>query len=274
MSTFKNKVVIITGAGSGIGRGLSLELIRRGALVTACDINEKRLEELSESIHDAAGSRLSACRLDVTDYDAVKKVVDDTVAAHGRLDYVFNNAGIGIGGEARDISIDDWRAVLDVNLNGVVNGVAAAYPFMAAQGFGHVVNTSSFDGLVPGPGHIAYTTSKFGVMGLSYALRMEAALHGVKVSVVCPGRVETPIFETSKMVGYDREKAMKVVNSAPGISVEKCVKTILRGVEKNEEVIIPSDYVRVLWRLERIAPRLVHNISSQVLKSPLNPRVK
>jgi len=272
MNAYRNKVAIITGAGSGIGRELAMQIARRGGVVVGCDINQENITAARDAINNTCAGSMTALTVDVTDYDAVKETVDGAVASHGHIDYMFNNAGIGIGGEARDIAIEDWRAVLDVNLYGVVNGVAAAYPVMVEQGFGHIVNTSSFSGLVPLPGHVSYTTSKYAVIGLSHSLRMEAAPLGVKVSVVCPGRVETPVFESAKMVNYDREKAMKIVNSAPGMSTEECVRHILRGVARNEETIIPSGYVKHLWRLERAGPLLLHRIITRAIGIMPGPR--
>ena len=121
MGIFKDKIAILTGAASGIGRALSEELTRRGAVAVMADVQTKQLEEVVESIIKA-GNKAKAAGLNVTDFNAVKALVEDTAVQHGRLDYIFNNAGIAVGGEVRDCSIDDWRNVLDVNLIGVVNG--------------------------------------------------------------------------------------------------------------------------------------------------------
>jgi NAD(P)-dependent dehydrogenase (short-subunit alcohol dehydrogenase family) len=159
MGVFTGKVAIITGGASGIGRALGEELARRGAQAILADVNAKLLEETAASIADA-GHRAKTVNIDVTDFEAVKKMVDDTVAECGRLDYIFNNAGVVTFGEARDLSYDDWRKVIDTDLYGVVNGVMAAYPTMVKQGFGHIVNTASLAGLVPATGIVPYVTSK------------------------------------------------------------------------------------------------------------------
>ena len=171
MEKFKDSVAIVTGAASGIGRALGQELARRGALVIMADIQRDLLEEAVGSITQA-GHKAEAVTLDVTDFQAVKALVENTAARQGRLDYIFNNAGIAVGGEVRDVSIDDWRDVLDVNLFGVVNGVAAAYPLMVDQGYGHIINTASIEGLIPFPGTVSYVASKYAVVGLSNALRV------------------------------------------------------------------------------------------------------
>lgn len=265
MGIFADKIIIITGGASGIGRALGEELSRRQALVILADVNTELLEEVTSSITEAGG-RAKAVTLDVSDFEAVKKLVDDTIAQYGRLDYIFNNAGIAVGGEARDYSYDDWRKVIDVNLYGVVNGVTAAYPIMVKQGFGHIINTASLAGLVPVLGEISYIASKYGIVGLSNALRVEGAGLGVKVSVVCPGIIKTPIYHISKLIKIDREKLLKLVNRTPGMTPEKCARVILRGVERNKATIVITFLAKFSWLLHRISPGLVLWMGKQNMK--------
>jgi NAD(P)-dependent dehydrogenase (short-subunit alcohol dehydrogenase family) len=253
------KTAIITGAGSGIGRELSLLMSKRGACVIVCDLNQTAADETVRLIEDSNGTA-EARILNVSDYETFQNIVNETQEKNGSIDYLFNNAGIGVGGEARDFTINDWRSVLDVNLYGVINGITAVYPIMTKQKSGHIVNTSSLDGLVPFPMHLSYTASKYAVVGLSMALRIEGDPLGVRVSVVCPGRVETSIFEATKLINTDREKTMKIVNSAPAITAKTCAKRILEGMDRNDELIIPSAYARFMWGLERFAPSVVHDI--------------
>ena len=256
MGIFQDKIAIVTGSASGIGRALSEELARRGAIVMMADVQTKQLEEVVDSI-TSSGHRVKAVTLDVTDFDAVKALVDDTVKEYGRLDYIFNNAGIAIGGEVRDCSIDDWRKVIEVDLYGVVHGVHAAYPIMVEQGFVHIINTASIEGLVPFPGTISYVASKYGVVGLSNALRVEGADLGVKVSVICPGYIKTAIFHTSKMIKIDRQKILESLPERLGITPEECASVILRGVERNKATIVVTGMAKVLWMLQRICPGLI-----------------
>jgi len=257
-SIFKSKVAVITGAGSGIGKGLAEELASRGAYVVISDINTERVQKVSDDIVRLEG-KVTALTLDVSDYAAVKKMIDNTVTTHGRIDYIFNNAGIAIGGPAKDFSIDDWRNVIDVNLNGVVYGVAVAYPIMVNQGFGHIINTASIAGLAPLLGTASYVTSKYGVVGLSNALRIEGAEHGVKVSVVCPGYVRTSIFNDSKNINIDRQN-LKALPDRVGVTSEECAKIILSGVERNDAFIVVTLFAKFLWALNRISPDLVIGI--------------
>jgi len=261
----KGKIAIITGAGSGIGKCLAEQLAKRGARVMVCDLNEVAAHGAVQAITQAAGAA-TPFALDVSDYDAFKAMVEKIIADHGRIDYLFNNAGMGVGGEARDLTIDHWRKVLNVNLYGVIHGIDAVYPHMLRQGAGHIVNTASLDGLVPFPNHISYTASKYAVVGLSHALRIEAAPLGVRVSVVCPGRVKTPIFDRTEMVNCDRDKTMKIAMAPPGITPEQCAHRILQGMDRNEDIIVPSLYAQFMWRLERLSPMLVHEIMCRTQK--------
>lgn len=271
MKTYEDKVAIITGGASGIGKALGEEMAHRGATVILADVNSKLLGEVTNSI-TKAGGRAKAVILDVCDSSAVKQLVEDTVSEWGRLDYLFNNAGIGVGGEARDFSYDDWKKVIDTNLYGVINGVFAAYPVMVKQGFGHIINTASLAGLIPFVGEISYTTSKYGIMGLSHTLRAEAADLGVKVSVVCPGKIETPIYETSKIVGADREKVLAMFPK--GITPEKCASIILRGVECNRATIVVTSLAKFLWLLQRINPSLTIGMAKRLVRKMRTFRIE
>jgi NAD(P)-dependent dehydrogenase (short-subunit alcohol dehydrogenase family) len=256
MGLFEQKTAIVTGAASGIGKALGEALARRGAITVMADVQDKMLEEAVESI-TGAGYRAEAATLDVTDFEAVQRLIRDTVSRYGRLDYLFNNAGIAVGAEARDCSLDDWHNVLNVNLFGVVNGVHAAYPLMVQQGAGHIINTASIEGLIPFPGAGSYVASKYAVVGLSNVLRIEGADLGVKVSVVCPGYVKTPIFRTCKLIKIDREKMLKTLPERFGVTPEECALAILRGVKKNKAVIVVTGFAKVLWFVHRINTRLI-----------------
>jgi len=256
MTIFTDKIAIITGAASGIGRALGIELALRGAIVVMADVQTKMLEEVVESINQG-GYKVKAVILDVTDFEAVKALVSDTVAQYGRLDYIFNNAGIAVGSEVRDCSIDDWRNVLDVNLFGVIYGVTAAYPLMVKQGFGHIINTASIAGLTLFPNSASYVASKYGVVGLSNALRIEGADLGVNVSVVCPGYIKTAIFHTNKMIKINRDKILKSLPERFGITPEECALVILHGVERNKAIIVVTGFAKILWLLYRIHPGLI-----------------
>jgi NAD(P)-dependent dehydrogenase (short-subunit alcohol dehydrogenase family) len=257
MDAYKGKIAIVTGGASGIGKALSEQLAERGATVVVADMNAGLVEETTNAITASSGVAAAAV-LDVRDFEAVKKLVDSTADAYGRLDYIFNNAGIGVGSEAHEHTPEAWHRVIDTNLYGVINGVTAAYPLMVRQGSGHIVNTASMAGLLPLTGEISYTTSKHGIVGLSGSLRIEGALHGVKVSVVCPGFIRTPIYTSAEYIKLDPEKLLKLFPK--GTSPEKTAAVILADVARNRAVIIPPRYMRSLWWMQRLAPGLVSRV--------------
>jgi len=263
MYTYTGRVAIITGGASGIGRALGEELARCGAVVILSDLNGDLATQVAGAI-TAGGGRAEGVLLDVTDAEAFRNLVIDTISRFGRLDYLFNNAGVTVGGEALDLDDAMWNRVLGTDLIGVVNGVRAAYPLMVVQGFGHIVNTSSLSGLAPSPFQVPYITSKFGVVGLSLALRAEARDLGVKVSVVCPGVIDTPILKTTPIVGLDRERIFGLFPK--GMAPSTCARKILRGIEKNRAIVVVTGLARIMWLLYRVSPALIEYIGVLVMR--------
>jgi len=264
MDVFGDKIAIVTGGASGMGRAVCEELCRRGTTVVVADINEEGAAHVASGINQAGG-RARAARVDVARAEEVQKLIDETVSEHGRLDYMFNNAGICVVGEERDVSLDQWRSVLDVNLFGVIYGTTAAYSLMVKQGFGHIVNTASLAGLVPATQEISYTASKYAVVGISNALRVEGANLGVKVSVVCPGFVQTGIFDAIVAVNVDKEKLMA---SIPFKMMEatKAAQEILRGVARNRATIVFPFHARIMWWLYRLHPSVLIPLGRRMIK--------
>src|SRR5215471_12610779 len=204
LRVFEGAVALVTGAGSGIGKALSKNLSSRRCVVVAADRDLEPAQEVAGALQ-REGRVATATLLDVRNLARFQETVAQTVETHGRLDFLFNNAGIVGGGEIFNSTIDEWRAIIEVNLFGVIHGVLAAYPLMRRQGFGHIVNTASMAGLVPSPLGASYSTTKHAVVGLSKALRAEAASAGVRVSVLCPGAVRTPILEGGRHGVLGRE---------------------------------------------------------------------
>lgn len=244
-------VAFITGAASGIGLSLAQELAARGVEVTLADRDAAGLERAQASL---AGRRFHLATLDVRDRGEVTRAIQACFGRRGRLDLVFNNAGVGLAAETRDMSPKDWERILEINVSGVIHGVDAAYPLMLEQGHGHIVNVASLAGLIPLPGETAYVTSKYAVVGLSHALRAEAADLGVRVSVACPGVIDTPIYDTSPVLGFDKEQALALWPQ--GRSPAHCARAILRGVRRNQATIVVTPAAQVLWRLHRLSPHL------------------
>ncbi len=259
-------VAIVTGGGSGIGAALARALAARGDLVVIADIDESA----AKAVATEAGPLVSSTVLDVRDADAVATVVHDVTAEHGRLDLIFNNAGIAVAGPVDELTPEHWNRVIDVNLRGVVHGTHAAYPVMLRQGSGHIVNTASLAGLIPAPMLAPYAATKHAVVGLSLSLRGEAAPRGVRVSVVCPGFVDTPILDRVN-VGLPQPASWSGQaprERLPGrlYSPDALARDILRGVERNRAVIVAPASARVAWRMSRYAPRLSMRALSAVIR--------
>ena len=221
--TYDGAVAFITGGASGIGAALGAELKHRGAKVFLSDI---------------AGDTDEVETLDVRDREAVDASVARILEREGRLDYVFNNAGTGVWGEAHRQSQDDWDLVADVNFNGMLNVARAAYPRLVKQGFGHLINTASIAGLACSPLLAIYSSTKHAVVGLSKSLRIEGERFGVRVSALCPGVIRTPILRGKNIYGIDTERLQWFWNRLMPIDVEPFAKMTLDAVAKNEGVIV------------------------------------
>ncbi len=258
MDRFEGKVAIVTGGASGIGRALCEALGRRGALVIGADLNYEAADEVAAAIREAGGNA-HAARVDVTQQREVRALVEEVAHRHGRLDYMFNNAGIAFAGEFRDTTLEHWQAALDVDFWSVVHGTMSAYPIMVRQGSGHIVNISSVGGLIPVPIGTPYAAAKHAVVGFSTSLRTEAARLGVKVSVVCPGHVETPISDRAMYATrFSSEKALAEAMTRGGrMSAPDCAKVILRGVARNRAIIPVTSAARLIWWAYRLSPGAV-----------------
>ena len=268
MSGWYGKVVFVTGGGSGIGAALSAKLVDAGAQVWIADRQFDHARTLAQKL-DASGARAHAVELDVRDPAAVRRAIDAVVDAAGRLDYLFNNAGIGIGGEVDTLTLDDWSDIIDVNLRGVIHGVDAAYPIMIKQGSGHIVNTASMAGLITTSAQAAYSSTKHAVVALSKTLRVEGKTHGVRVSVLCPGVVRTPIL-TGGEYGHNRsisrENQQKLGEALRPMDPDEFADQALRAVMRNQAIIVVPRWWKALWYLERLSPALSMRTAATALK--------
>jgi NAD(P)-dependent dehydrogenase (short-subunit alcohol dehydrogenase family) len=261
-SSFQGRVALVTGGASGIGAALCRGLAARGAFVVVADLDGAGAREVADALV-AAGAGAEAATLDVTRAEDVQALVERVARERGRLDLLFNNAGVGVAGEARELTVAHWARVLDVNLRGVVHGVAAAFPLMARQGSGHIVNTASIMGILPATPLLApYGASKHAVVSLSRTLRVEGADLGVRVSVACPGMVDTPIHDRSPMIGARPPAPVGL----RGIPPAACAEAILRGVARNRAVILVPGHARVLAALARWCPGLVTWVVARYLR--------
>ena len=264
MQRFDNAVAIVTGGGMGLGEALCEELGRRGTTVVVADIDGDAARQVAGRLQQS-GVPAAAVRVDVANEVEVAQLIERTVTEYGRVDYMINNAGIAIGGDSRDLSMQQWRRVLDVDLLGVMYGTVYAYQLMARQGHGHIVNISSLSGLIPQPGNVPYCTSKHGIVGLSLSLRAEGADLGVKVSVACPGDMKTKIYDNMVVVNMPREQVATLSRRThylmPQMSADAAARAILRGVDGNRPVIVFPTAVQVIWHLYRRFPGLLDRIN-------------
>lgn len=265
---FAGKVAVVTGAASGIGRELAIQLLQQGAQVIATDVNLDGLQSLQQE-QARAGSALQTARLDVTDRAAFETVLQDVKQRHGRLDFMFNNAGICIFGEVKNMTPEQWDRIIDINIRGVVHGTDMAYKLMCEQGGGHIVNTASGAGLMPLPLMTAYCMTKHAVVGLSTALREEARRYNIKVSAICPGIINTNIMNATDSRDFDMTQ-LRMMSPVKEMSVAKAVHTILKGVTANEsKIIFPLD-IRIGVRSYSLLP----NVHSALLQLGLGNLLK
>jgi NAD(P)-dependent dehydrogenase (short-subunit alcohol dehydrogenase family) len=250
---FRDKVALVTGGAAGIGAELARQLSAANAAVFITDVDGDAAQALADKLAKG-GARVRACRTDVSQYADVEQAVQTAVREFGRLDLIFNNAGVGLAGELRDLELSDWQPLVDVNLWGVIHGVHAALPVMLRQGQGQIVNIASAAGLVPRPGMVPYATTKYAVVGLSTSLRYEVEDLGIRVNVVCPFNVATSIFKNTKFRNIDGE-AMLAAIPLKQMPVERCVAETLRGVSRNKAIISMPRFARFEWWLYRVCPR-------------------
>jgi NAD(P)-dependent dehydrogenase (short-subunit alcohol dehydrogenase family) len=269
-SSVSGKVAFVTGGASGIGAALSTKLVDGGAEVWIADRQIDAAQELAQRL-TSGGAKAHAIELDVRDYSSFERAVAEVVQQSGRVDYLFNNAGIGVGGEVDSYTLDDWNDVLDVNLRGVVHGIQAVYPIMIRQRSGHIVNTASMAGLVTSAGAASYTATKHAVVGLSKALRVEAERHGVQVSVLCPGAIRTPILTMGKygrmtIAGVSDEQLLKFWEPFRPMAPDKFAERALRAVLRGDAIIVVPAWWKALWYLERLSPALSMRVAKVSLK--------
>ncbi len=252
-----DRVGVVTGAGSGIGRATAISLARRGCHLALADINEDGLRQTAD-LAKAAGVRVTTHRLDVADRELVRALPAEVSAAHGRIDVLVNNAGVALGGTFEQVSEADFDWLMEINFHGVVRMTRAFLPYLQAGDDSRIVNVSSLYGLVSPPGQAAYSASKFAVRGFSNALRHELEGSSVGVSVVHPGGVATSIARSARVpLGIpadeiERRKTMseKLLRMPP----EKAGEIIVQGIEKRKARILVGTDAKIVAVLERFSP--------------------
>jgi NAD(P)-dependent dehydrogenase (short-subunit alcohol dehydrogenase family) len=259
MKTFRGRVAAVTGAGSGIGRALARELAARGAHLALSDIDEATLAE-SVMLCEAAGAaaKITSQRVDVADRGAVYAWADQVVADHGRVNLIFNNAGVALAASIEAMSYEDFEWLMSINFWGVVHGTKAFLPHLKAAGEGHVINMSSVFGLISVPGQAAYNAAKFGVRGFTDALRMELEMSpcGVSCTTVHPGGVKTNIARNARvdpsMALGDPDAAADEFDKMARTTPESAARQILLGVTRDRRRVLVGPDAAVIDLVSRL----------------------
>ena len=251
--------MVVTGGASGIGAALVRQHAARGDVVYVADRDLARARALAAEL----GERAHAVELDVSRAEAFEAVLAQVLHAQGRVDRLYNNAGINVIGDALLATDVDIQRLLDVNMRSVLHGSLAAYRLMARQGHGTIVNTASAQGLGPAPAAALYTATKHGVVGFSLALRTEALSRHVQVCVACPGFVDTPIRDNTVYRGLDRQQFEQASMLRP-ITADKCAAVIVQGADRGRAIIVIGWETRLLWWAMRALPTLTVWVMSKV----------
>lgn len=275
MKTFSGKVAAITGAGSGIGRALALQLARRGCHLALSDVDERSLAAtVGAACH--TGVKATGDRVDVADRGAVHRWADRAAGEHGRVNLIFNNAGVALGSTIEGGSYEDLEWLFGINFWGVVHGTKAFLPHLVASGEGHVVNVSSVFALISVPGQGAYNASKAAVRGFTEALRMELEMTGAPVSatVVHPGGIKTNVARASRAhaslatLGLDAERGREKFEKLFITGADEAAGAILRAVQKDRRRVLVGRDAYALDAMARIFPGAYqHIIKRLVLRS-------
>jgi NAD(P)-dependent dehydrogenase (short-subunit alcohol dehydrogenase family) len=245
---------VVTGAGSGLGRGFVMELARRNARVVVSDVDVARAEETAHLARER-GAETVVCACDVTKPEDVEALAAEADARFGGADLVVNNAGVAVSGEIGAVPLDDWRWIVSINLMGVVHGCHAFMPRFKKQRSGHVINVASCAGLVAAPAMGPYNATKFAVVGLSEALYLEGKDHGVGVTVLCPTFFRTNIVHAGRG-GNDEMKALALkLMDASKIDAEGVARAAIAAADAKELYCIPMKDGRAMWALKRLSPQ-------------------
>lgn len=279
MKSFAGKVAAITGAASGMGRSLAINLAGRGCEVAISDVDEAGLAETARLAAAAkAGIRVTTSKLDVADGDAIRAWAKEVASEHGRVNLIFNNAGVSYSATVEGADQSEFERIMDIDYWGVVHGTRAFLPLLRASGDGHVINTSSLFGLIAFPGQCTYNSAKFAVRGFTEALRVELEITGAPVSATCvhPGGIKTNIARASKMhasmadLGVtDSEAARKRFEKAFRVTADDAAEQILRGVMRNDRRVLIGTDAKVIDVIQRLMPGRYHGLLAWATKRTL-----
>jgi NADP-dependent 3-hydroxy acid dehydrogenase YdfG len=258
MKSFSNKVAAITGAGSGMGRALAVQLAKQQCSVAISDVVDENLRE-TEALLSEYSVKVTRHLVDVADRDAVSQFASEANSAHGKINLIFNNAGVSVTDSAEHMSYEDFEWLMNINFWGVIYGTRAFLPYLQEASEAHIVNTSSIFGILSFPTQSAYNASKFAVRGYTESLRQELSGSHIGVSCVHPGGVKTNIVKTSRYTSFDNESPTKeemeeTFEQLAALTSDEAALQILRGVQKKKPRILVGKDARLLAFLARLFP--------------------
>jgi NAD(P)-dependent dehydrogenase (short-subunit alcohol dehydrogenase family) len=268
MKDLRDKIALVTGGASGIGRATVNALAAQGAKLIVCDVNRQGLDAVAAEL----GPKLILSRrVDVSDRAAMRSFADEVHKLVPAVDVLVNNAGVGLSGGISDTTLEDWDWVVGINLNGVIHGCHFFIPPMRRRGTGgHVVNVSSMLGLMAGPGVLGYATTKFAVFGLSESLRAELEPERIGVSTICPGMIATDIIKTTRFRGVDNPDKMRKYTDETfhkrSYPPEKVAAAIVSAIQNDRSVVPVAPEAWATYFLKRLAPSLMPRIGRVVAR--------
>jgi NAD(P)-dependent dehydrogenase (short-subunit alcohol dehydrogenase family) len=262
---FPGKRVIITGAGSGLGRALAIEFAKMKWNIVIAEINDARAKE-SASMVKAAGGRGVAVHCDVTKPDDIVKTIEIAKKEFGGTDIMVNNAGVSAGGYMERISLEDWEWIMNINLKSVIYGCRAVIPMLKAQRSGYIVNVASNAGLVCLPEMSSYNMTKAGVISISETLRTELSIHGIIVSVVCPTFFKTNLMDQFHSPEMRQRKLAEGFFKKSHTSAESVARCVIKSISRNRMYIIPQIDGKFLWWAKRHVTSFYFKISAFIYR--------
>ena len=259
----RGSTAIVTGAGGGLGRALARELGKRGARVLATDVDEAAAAATRDIVHAESDVEAMSMRVDVTDTSAVGASVERATKEWGGVDVLVNNAGVAVVGRVGEISLEDWRFEIDVNLMGVVYGCHHAIPGMRARGRGWILNVASAAGFATAPMMGPYNVTKAGVIALSETLRCELTGDGIAVSALCPTFLRTNIHKAQRSPPELRAHSERLVTGAKW-SADDVARHAIDGLEGGTLYVIPQMDGKVVWRAKRVLGQAFYALSGRI----------
>lgn len=272
MERFKTKTVVITGAGSGLGRGFALDFARRGWNVAISDINMAGAGETKRLMNGKGRGLIVKC--DVTKHEDVKALADAVISEWGSVDIIINNAGVPVAGVMEHVSLEDWRFEIDIMLMSVIYGCRVFIPIFKKQGRGHIVNVASAAGIVSLPEMAPYNATKAGVISLSETLRSELKASNIGVTVVCPTFFKTNLMEHARFSDvHTKNLAQAYFDKLSFGSVASVERATLKAIKKNKLYVFPQLDSKFHWFMKRMLPNTFYNFHGFIFKQGILDRL-